>query len=858
LKKTVFILILALFASLGWAQDPPQMRAVYVPTFSTNSQAKCDQIIANVLASNLNAVFVQVRSRGDAYYYPNREDSTYPNPEPRGQLWTISPSDLDILQYYIDRLHNASPRREVHAWLTTYNSWGSSTAPSSPAHVYNATPAWRTENSAGTTYDYNNDGPLDPGIPAVQDYLYNIFMDIVRNYDIDGIHFDYIRLLSSNSGYDPVALAQFQAETGFSYSPASPGALSEVFEAWRRDQISQLVHRVHSQTMLEKPWVDTSAFLVNFSDSVEVLGQGYNWWAAHEAIDMLHPGCYASSVSSTVGDWNDYIAKLAQNGDENALPMAAAIGSYLFVDSSGSSGGVYDPPRNLQSVNTLETNARKPDGYNFFAYNALFVSGTSPDPNDVLAQALFNSGGPMDGWAPVPAIPHKTDEETTAPNAPASLSATLSGGIPTVSFNRPAAAGDGDLPVHYRLYRDTDSSVDLYYDNMVMEWWDLDSSRTSFSFDDSEAPVGTWYYAAVAYDDWNNQASSVAGPVTVTGGEYIIETIAGMLHASDYSEPAGSFSGSSSHSTAPGCTSPAPNPASRFATPGTDGSSRNDRARFTPLALATGTYNVYVTTYGFSSANAQGITCRIVDADGTSTTTLNLTSGTAGNSWLQVGTMNFTSGSGHYVEFDNATQTNFGDSTNSRMAACAVRLVQSGAASEAKEPKPAVGESLSSIIEVIVDSEPTSLDYDDADSSSEWQSSSYSPSGTLYGGSCRYYAAANYPMDSYAVWVVDLPQEGYWEIEGWIRGEQGSLAQGAQYRFVDGLGVAHSVTTTQQTGSSGWTINVDGVDAQNAYFFNKGRVYVVLYGNSTGSELLMADALRFTLNPSKVAHWSSY
>ncbi len=113
-------------------------------------------------------------------------------------------------------------------------------------------------------------------------------------------------------------------------------------------------------------------------------------------------------------------------------------------------------------------------------------------------------------------------------------------------------------------------------------------------------------------------------------------------------------------------------------------------------------------------------------------------------------------------------------------------------------------------------------------------------------------------MDSYAVWVVDLPQEGEWEIEGWIRGEQGSLARGAQYRFIDGLGAVHSVTATQQTGSSGWTIDVDGVDPQNAYFFNKGRVYVVLYGNSTGSELLMADALRFTLNPSKVANWSSY
>jgi uncharacterized lipoprotein YddW (UPF0748 family) len=115
LRKTTFILILAFFSSLGWAQDPPQLRAVYVPTFSTNTQTKCDQIIANVLASNLNAVFVQVRSRGDAYYYPNREDSTYPNPEPRGQLWTISPR-ISISPVLYRPVAQRQPTREVHAW----------------------------------------------------------------------------------------------------------------------------------------------------------------------------------------------------------------------------------------------------------------------------------------------------------------------------------------------------------------------------------------------------------------------------------------------------------------------------------------------------------------------------------------------------------------------------------------------------------------------------------------------------------------------------------------------------------------------------------------------------------------------
>ena len=192
----LLLFVIAVFASPALGDDPPQLRAFYAPGFSTYTQTRCDNIITDLLKYNYNAVFVQVRVRGDAFYYPNREDSTYPNPEPRAQLYSLTPSDLDVLQYYIDKLHNVDPKIEVHAWCTTYNTWNSSTAPASSSHVYNAHPEWITENSSGTTATYSNDAPLDPGIPAVQDYLYNIYMDIVRNYDVDGIHFDYIRLFS--------------------------------------------------------------------------------------------------------------------------------------------------------------------------------------------------------------------------------------------------------------------------------------------------------------------------------------------------------------------------------------------------------------------------------------------------------------------------------------------------------------------------------------------------------------------------------------------------------------------------------------------------------------------------------------
>ncbi|MDK2971777.1 MAG: hypothetical protein PWP23_1532 [Candidatus Sumerlaeota bacterium] len=831
MRRIALILLSVIFPGLLLAADPPEFRGAYVPSFDTNTQAACDTVINRVLSSNLNQLFVQVRARGDAAYFPNREDSTYPNPEPRGELYSLSPADLDVLQYYIDELHNADPPVEVHAWMTTFNSWNrTGSSPSSPNHVYNAHPEWITEKESGVSYTAADDAPLDPGIPAVQDHIYNVFMDVVRNYDVDGIHFDYIRLLGADSGYDPVAKAQFLAETGWNYDTQNgSGQLDEVYEAWRRDQIAQLVQRVHAQTMLEKPWVEVSAFLVNFSDSVEVLGQGYNWWVAHDAIDVLHPGCYSSTVAGTVDDWDFYVNKLAQNGDQNRRPLIAAIGTYLLEDSQ----------ENLDAVLSLRGNSRTPDGFNYFQQRNLWVGGS---PNaDQNARDLFDAGGPMDEAAPLPVIAHKIalGEETTPPNPPASISITVEGGKPRVQFSRPAPASDGDLPVHYRLYRDTIPDVRLTYANMAMEWWDPGSPRTTFEFVDQLAS-GTVYYALVAYDDWNNKAVATRGPYTAATTEYIIETRTGGLNYSAYSE-SGTFSNSSAHSEAPGLT---PSLGSRWALPG-DANGRNDRARFTPTGLPDGTYDVFVTTYRFGSANALNTTVRFNDADGTRTRTFDLTAANCGDTWAEVGTVRI-SGSGTWVEFDNATQTNIGTSTDARMNAAAVKFESVASPATPKEPKPPVVQPTSTVTEVIADSTPQALDYDD--NGNVWSTTTLSG---YYNSQARYFSSGSFPMNDYAVWIIDLPRKGRWAIDGWTR-HNTAFAQGARYRFVtlDGTVVNTAVSqrsTFDSTTTGDWLINVDGVADSDAYEFDKGRVYVTVWGNTAGSQTVIADALRFRL-----------
>ncbi|MCC6547773.1 family 10 glycosylhydrolase [Candidatus Sumerlaeota bacterium] len=833
MKKYFYTLALVLATSAFPVTAPaqPEMRAVYAATFDINTQTKCDAIINNVLTNgNINAVFVEVRGRADAYYYPNREDSTYANTEPRGELYAISPADLDVLQYFIDRLHTATPRVQVHAWLTTFNTWNRSTPPSSPAHVFNAHPEWLTENASGVTYNdpVNDDAPLDPGIPAVQQYIYNVFMDVVRNYDVDGIHFDYVRLINSNAGYDSLSLAQFTTETGFTYSPGGgTPALDEVYEAWRRDQISRIVQSVTKQTNLEKPNVRTSAFLVNFDDSVEALAQGYNWWVAHDAIDFLSPGCYSSTVSGTVSDYDFYVSKLSQNGDQNKVRLYPAIGSYLLTTTADHNS----------VVTTLRSNTRPAEGFVFFDYGSLYVDGT---PSDQYADALFTGGGPMASFVGVPDYPYITGNDGTAPNAPTSFSVSVGlDGVPTATFNRPAAAGDGDLPVQYRLYRDTQTPVRLYYDNMVMEWWDPASPRTSFSFADAAA-TGTVYYAAVAYDDWHNEAATTtSGPHAATNGEIIVRSIEtlNVVNPTGYSE-----SGMTGFS---GVKSTAPNAGSVVQTRYSSNTVISATFTMTPTIPAAGNYNIYVTTPNAASVNAPNSAYTIVNAGAPINGAFNLTSANTGNAWtLLASSVPMAAGTGNSVTFSEVA------GQPDRFYADAMRFVPIRTVTP-KESKPSVVPPADPglPLQITIDSTPQALDYDDDGASGGWATSTLTG---YYNSNARYYSNTNtFPMTRYAVYLIDIPVAGEWQIDGWVRNNI-AFATGAQYRIVNASGTVVNTVANQQTGTDspttgGWFVNVDGLPNGSGIQLPKGHVYVTLYGNTGGAQTVIADALRFTL-----------
>ena len=260
-----------------------EFRALWVDAFGAGfrNSSEVSALINSARSANFNAVVVEIRKRGDAYYNGNFEP----------KAMDVSPQSFDPLQDLITKAHdtNAGARIEVHTWIVTYNIWNNqSTLPAQPTHPYRLHPDWLTQTQTGVQWDGSNFA-FDPGHPEVARHTFNVAMDIISNYDVDGFNFDYIRYAGTEWGYNPVSVARFNARYGRTGTPANTDSQWLQF---RRDQVTALVRKVYLSTMAIKPHVKISADTIT-------------WGTTGVATDAQWPG--SAAYSTVLQDWRSWM-----------------------------------------------------------------------------------------------------------------------------------------------------------------------------------------------------------------------------------------------------------------------------------------------------------------------------------------------------------------------------------------------------------------------------------------------------------------------------------------------------------------------------------------------------------------------
>jgi len=383
-----FALLLGCLAAapLG-AQPQPEIRAFWVDAFhpGIRTAQEAQQLVADAKRAGINTLFVQVRRRGDALYKKSAEP---PLDDP-----AYDPN-FDALANIIDVAHQAGI--EVHAWINAMPVWRDEQPPRDPRHVFNqhgpgAPPEqnWLTQSPTGDM-KFLVGYFLDPGHPAAAAYLAEIYLNIVRNYAVDGIHFDYIRYPETAErlprgapvGYNACNLARFRAATGKpeDYRPA-PG--DQQWIEWRRKQVTQLVRRIYVEAKAIRPSIKVSAALIpwgkpptnekDFEDAAPMqrIFQDWHGWLKEGILDLAVPMNYARENDPVVRGWFDGWIRWEKQ-HKHGRQLAVGIGAY--VNTEANTLAQIERVRRKEGRNSA-------DGVSFFSYASLAPAPTAATTN---------------------------------------------------------------------------------------------------------------------------------------------------------------------------------------------------------------------------------------------------------------------------------------------------------------------------------------------------------------------------------------------------------------------------------------------------------------------------------------------
>ena len=228
---------------------------------------------------NCNAVFFQVRQASDSLYKSN----IFPWSNVLTGSQGTAPSDnFDPLEYWIEGAHKRG--MELHAWVNPLRATKSNNA--SLAGLANTNPAkqhpeYCVKYSDGNYY-YN------PALPEVRQLIVNGVDEIIRNYDVDGIHFDDYFYPGQKFDDD-----DSYAKYGNGMNRAD----------WRRENVNKMVQAVHDDI---KNYDSSIAFGISptsvwANKSSNALGSDTKAYESYNAI-------YADSRKWALENWVDYIA----------------------------------------------------------------------------------------------------------------------------------------------------------------------------------------------------------------------------------------------------------------------------------------------------------------------------------------------------------------------------------------------------------------------------------------------------------------------------------------------------------------------------------------------------------------------
>lgn len=466
MRKFLYLLFLFSTVCILLSQPKQEVRAVWLTTNlqldwppKTLDQELQKKTLIDILddlkQKKINTIYFQVRSQGSVMYKSLLEPwSQYLTGVLGGE------PGYDPLKFILEEVHKRN--FELHAWVNMIRCKTGERYPqsSNPPHIITRNPDWVKQYSEGNIVSYW----LDPGLPEVREYLKNICVELTANYDIDGIHFDFIRYPGNNF------------DDSYSYSIFGNGInLSD----WRRENINTLVSVIYDTLISIKPMLKVGSAPIGIYENLtgargwegrNSVFQDSREWLRRGKQDYLVPQIYWDLENNPRFDVliNDWVI------NNNGRQIIAGIGAY--------ERNVFQQLDKLISV----SRAYNSNGQSFFRSENI-------------------SGNKFNGYTTLSNIPPMKWKDNILPNAPYELSAKNLPdrlGLIELVWGIPLPANDGDTAKYYNIYKSDDNFIDRNNSKYLSNF-----SNKYFFYDNLNRPSQLeYYYQVSALDKGNNES----------------------------------------------------------------------------------------------------------------------------------------------------------------------------------------------------------------------------------------------------------------------------------------------------------------------------------------------------------------
>ena len=245
---------------------------IWVVRHNLYSKQAIDETISKIVELGSKTIYLQVRGRGYSLY-----DSALEPKSPNIK------EDFDPLTYFISR---AKPYGlEIHAWINTYLLWTAPDDPVSKLHVYHQHPDWFERAIKKSPYYKTRNIYLSPHLTAVNDFLLSMIEELVSNYNLEGVHLDYVRYLDKYNGYHEKAVEQFYSIYAL---PKENLADNKFWIDFRSLKVTGLVESVYDRIKAINPEVKLStAVKPNPQVARKEFGQDWQAWLGNGIVDYV-------------------------------------------------------------------------------------------------------------------------------------------------------------------------------------------------------------------------------------------------------------------------------------------------------------------------------------------------------------------------------------------------------------------------------------------------------------------------------------------------------------------------------------------------------------------------------------------